>query len=107
MQDGQRLRTPPNTSSAWVAEGRRCFSSRWELFWQRCERLGEQLGPILFHLPPAVSFNIGTLQGLAELLPRTDRFAFEFRHPSCFREDLYQVFLQNIWCCADPCQDYR
>ncbi len=44
--------------------------------------LGEQLGAILFQLPPYMRCDLPRLQAFLELLPAGTNAAFEFRHPS-------------------------
>ena len=51
--------------------------------------LGGKLGPILFQLPPNFKKDLGRLGDLLALLPPDLRYAFEFRHPSWFADDVY------------------
>jgi uncharacterized protein YecE (DUF72 family) len=44
------------------------------------ERFGRRLGPVLFQLPPQWQVNMERLATLLALLPRTHRYAFEFRN---------------------------
>ncbi len=46
--------------------------------------LGEQLGAILFQLPPNLKLDLPRLETFLELLPAQTPAAFEFRHPSWF-----------------------
>jgi len=48
----------------------------------RAEILGRKLGPVLFQLPPKWRVNTSRLQELLEILPRSHRYAFEFREIS-------------------------
>jgi uncharacterized protein YecE (DUF72 family) len=50
-----------------------------ENFLPRVELLGNKLGPILFQLPPRWQLNLERLVNLLEMLPRSHRYAFEFR----------------------------
>jgi uncharacterized protein YecE (DUF72 family) len=59
-----------------------------KLFLSRARRLGTKLGPVLFQLPPNWKVNPERLAALLKLLPRTRRFAFEFRDPSWFTEEV-------------------
>jgi uncharacterized protein YecE (DUF72 family) len=43
---------------------------------------GEQLGPVLFQLPPRWRCNAGRLDAFLDALPPVHRYAFEFRDPS-------------------------
>ena len=63
----------------------------WEVFYQRAKTLKEKLGPILFQTPPSWKRNVKRLEGFLEIVPGTVRFAFEFRHPSWFDEEVYGV----------------
>ncbi len=58
-------------------------------FLERVEVLGDQLGPLLFQLPPRWHRNVERLRELLELLPGTHRYAFEFRDPDWFDEATY------------------
>jgi uncharacterized protein YecE (DUF72 family) len=53
-----------------------------ERFISLVERLEARLGPILFQLPPSWKLNSGRLQEFLSALPRTHRYAFEFRNPT-------------------------
>jgi uncharacterized protein YecE (DUF72 family) len=50
-----------------------------------------KLGPVLFQLPPNFKSDLGRLEKFLSGLPRELRFSFEFRHPSWFTEDVYDV----------------
>ena len=52
------------------------------------EVMGNKLGVILFQLPPNLQKDLPRLQAFLELLPAGRRFAFEFRHPSWFGDDV-------------------
>jgi len=51
-------------------------------FLKAAEPLGERLGPILFQCPPNMKREPGRLEAFLDALPATNRYAFEFRHPS-------------------------
>ncbi|CEM10731.1 unnamed protein product [Vitrella brassicaformis CCMP3155] len=74
------------------------FKKRWGIFWDRCQLLGEHLGPILFQLPPTFKCNAQRLANLSTVLPKDGRFVFEFRHPSWFCEEVYRVLRAHDWC---------
>jgi uncharacterized protein YecE (DUF72 family) len=57
----------------------------------RAEELGRKLGPILFQLPPKWRCNVERLEELLKILPRTHRYAFEFREPSWHCAEVYKV----------------
>lgn len=50
-----------------------------------------RLAPVLFQLPPNFKGDPQRLAAFLELLPRTLRVAFEFRHESWFMEEVYSV----------------
>lgn len=52
-----------------------------ENFFQGITRLRENLGPILFQLPPNWHYNHGRLEEFLEALPAGRRYTFEFRDP--------------------------
>ncbi len=80
---------------------------RW--FFSEVQGLGEKLGPVLFQLPPSLRVTVDGLEGLLGLLPE-GRYAFEFRHPSWFTEEVYEVLshYDAALCVADsprfPCE---
>lgn len=53
-----------------------------EILLSRAEELGKKLGPILFQLPPHWGLNLARLEEFLEILPRSHRYAFEFRNPT-------------------------
>ena len=53
--------------------------------------LGPRLGPLLFQLPPFQKKDIPRLESFLAKLPAEVRVAFEFRHPSWFSDDVYDV----------------
>lgn len=50
-----------------------------------------RLGPILFQLPPSFKADANALQSFLHVFPRAYRAAFEFRHPSWFKESTYET----------------
>jgi uncharacterized protein YecE (DUF72 family) len=65
--------------------------------------LGEQLGPVLFQLPPYFKRDLPRLQGFLELLPAGQPFAFEFRHESWADDDVHAALRERnaALVCAD------
>ena len=61
----------------------------------RMARLGDKLGPILFQLPPGWHVNADRLVAFTEILPESGRFAFEFRHPSWYVPEIYEILTQH------------
>lgn len=53
--------------------------------------LGSRLGPLLFQLPPFQKKDLLRFQTFLAKVPSGVRVAFEFRHPSWFSEDAYEV----------------
>ena len=65
-------------------EALRAFEHAWV-------ELGPRLGPVLFQLPPTLRRDLPRLRDFLALLPRGQRFAFEFREPSWFDESVLAV----------------
>ena len=53
--------------------------------------LGPQLGALLFQLPPNAKKNAERLRAFVLLLAKGPRAAFEFRHPSWFDDEIFQI----------------
>ena len=64
------------------------------LFMERALLLEENLGPILFQLPPRWHSNPKRLEEFLERLPSGRRFVFEFREESWFSKEVYRI-LEN------------
>jgi uncharacterized protein YecE (DUF72 family) len=62
-----------------------------ELFWSRCARLQDKLGPVLFQLPPRFKADVGRLRTFIGLLPQALRPAFEFRDPSWETDEVFSM----------------
>ncbi|HEY1695086.1 MAG TPA: DUF72 domain-containing protein [Polyangiaceae bacterium] len=60
-----------------------------EAFVRTVSVLGSRLGPLLFQLPPFLKKDVPRLAAFLETAPRGHRYAFEFRHPSWFDEDVW------------------
>jgi len=79
-----------------------------ESFFSAVRGLGEKLGPILFQLPPSLRKDRARLEGFLTKLP-PGRYAFEFRHPSWFCDEIYELLREKgiALCVADsprfPC----
>jgi len=58
---------------------------------QNASVLGDKLGPTLFQLPPNMKKDVARLTGFLALIPRSWRAALEFRHPSWFDDEIYDV----------------
>lgn len=66
-----------------------------KLFLDRASLLGEKLGPVLFQLPPRWKRNTERLEAFLKALPAGQRFAFEFRDPDWFHEDVYALLREH------------
>ena len=53
--------------------------------------LGNRLGPTLFQLPPTFKKDLERLRDFLAALPRHWTAAFEFRHPSWFVDEVYEL----------------
>src|SRR5438132_13259718 len=53
--------------------------------------LKKRLGPLLFQLPPNFRKDVPRLREFLALLPSRRRAAFEFRHPSWFDDEVFDV----------------
>src|SRR4051812_31150971 len=54
-----------------------------------------KFGVVLFQLPPFLKADADLLAAFLPLLPRTMRFAFEFRHSSWFQERIYALLREH------------
>jgi len=54
-----------------------------------------KMGTVLFQLPPFLKADTGLLGEFLPALPRTMRFAFEFRHASWFQEEIYALLREH------------
>lgn len=64
-------------------------------FFSRVKHLEDKLGPILFQLPPHWTVNIERLSVFLERLPNEYRYAFEFREPSWFTDEIYKLLKKH------------
>lgn len=66
----------------------------------RADGLRGRLGPILFQLPPTLTWDEARLEGLLAGLPAGHRYAVEFRHESWHREPVYRLLRRHrVACC--------
>jgi uncharacterized protein YecE (DUF72 family) len=54
-----------------------------------------KFGPLLWQLPPTFKLDLDRLAGTLEHLHDGHRHAFEFRHPSWFRDDVYTLLREH------------
>jgi uncharacterized protein YecE (DUF72 family) len=94
-----RKTTPKDFVFAWKASK---FITHWkrlttksensiELMESRLATLGPKIGAVLFQLPPQFSKNGERLDAFLRMLPLRYRYAFEFRHPSWYEDDILDV----------------
>jgi uncharacterized protein YecE (DUF72 family) len=62
-----------------------------ELLFERARGLGDRLGPALFQLPPRFPAQPERLTSLFATIPPGVRVAVEFRDPSWYRDDVYEL----------------
>jgi uncharacterized protein YecE (DUF72 family) len=74
-----------------------------EYFLRISSVLGDKLGPTLFQLPPNLKKDASRLTDFLALLPRRWRAALEFRHPSWFDHETYDLLRAHdvALCTAD------
>ncbi|HEX3144367.1 MAG TPA: DUF72 domain-containing protein [Pyrinomonadaceae bacterium] len=77
-------------------------------FFTRVEKLDEKLGPLLFQLPPHWRVNIKRLATFLERLPAGYRYAFEFREPSWYADEVYDLLKEhNVALCVFHMSGYE
>lgn len=65
-----------------------------------------KLGPILFQLPPNLKSSLELLEEFLAQLPRTLRYAVEFRHDSWFTDPVYDLLRKyNVALCVAESED--
>jgi len=62
-----------------------------ERFFERVRLLKENLGPILYQLPPNFHKDLDRLRAFIKVLPKDRIAVFEFRHKSWFADDTYEL----------------
>jgi uncharacterized protein YecE (DUF72 family) len=73
------------------------------------QALKKRLGPLLFQLPPNFKKDVARLREFLALLPSKRRAAFEFRHPSWFDNDVFELLRHHraALCIAEAEDDLR
>lgn len=71
--------------------------------------LKEQLGPLLFQLPPYLKKDAARLASFLKLLPPERRAAFEFRHQSWFDTEVFDLLREHqaVLCIAEAENDLQ
>jgi uncharacterized protein YecE (DUF72 family) len=64
-------------------------------FYRVVSALGPRLGPVLFQLPPFLKKDAALLSDFVRCFPQEMRAAFEFRHPSWFDDEIFDVLKAN------------
>jgi uncharacterized protein YecE (DUF72 family) len=68
--------------------------------------LKDQLGVVLYQLPPNMKKDLERLQGFVKQLPSDIRAAFEFRHPTWFDDEVLDTLRsQNLALCISDTDD--
>jgi uncharacterized protein YecE (DUF72 family) len=94
-----RRQTPAGFVFAWKASK---FITHWKrlsdksrnslaLIEERLRILGPKAGPVLFQLPPKFTADRARLASFIRLLPKRRRYAFEFRHPSWYADEILDL----------------
>jgi uncharacterized protein YecE (DUF72 family) len=79
-----------------------------ERFYTASSGLKEKLGPILFQLPPSLSFDEEVFQDFCQSLSTSKRHALEVRHPSWICEQVFSILeaYKIAFCVADTAGRY-
>jgi len=64
-------------------------------FFERVDRLGHKLGPIVFQLPPFWEVNLERLEAFLDALPPRHKYAFELRNPTWHTEIVYRLLRRH------------
>ena len=60
-------------------------------FYEVVDLFEDTLGPVLFQLPPSLHQDIGLLKAFIQALPRRHPAVFEFRHPSWYDRETFDL----------------
>ncbi len=79
-----------------------------ERFYTAASGLKEKLGPILFQLPPSLSFDEKEFGGFCQSLNPSHRHTLEVRHPSWITDRLFSILKKHniAFCIADTAGRY-
>ena len=66
-----------------------------KLFFDRAQRLGDRLGPVLYQLPPRWRLNLPRFEAFLAALPRGFDHVVEFRDPSWLVEPVFQAMARR------------
>ncbi|GAG53302.1 unnamed protein product, partial [marine sediment metagenome] len=110
-----RKRTPDNflwalKASRYITHIKRIkdVEEPLERFYGSVALLKEKLGPILFQLPPSLSFDEAVLSNFCHCLKANLRYALEVRHPSWAQEKAIDILKDNniALCISDTAGRY-
>ena len=62
--------------------------------WSRATKLGSHLGPMLYQLPPRWNRDLDRIRAFVDALPENRKQAIEFRDPSWYHPDVYEILAQ-------------
>jgi uncharacterized protein YecE (DUF72 family) len=95
---GWATRAPEGFLFAWKASQYLTHSKKLkdaepslELIFRIMDGLGDKFGPVLFQLPPNLKLNLERLQSFLPLLPKQRRHTVEFRHPSWYAPEVFEL----------------
>lgn len=79
-----------------------------ERLYKAVEGLKEKVGPILFQLPPSLSFDRDLFRQFCKNLDSSYRHVLEIRHPSWIHEHVFQILKENnmAFCLSDTAGRY-
>jgi uncharacterized protein YecE (DUF72 family) len=95
--------TPDDFQFAWKASK---FITHWKRLTDKCQNsielmesrlklLRHKAGPVLFQLPPRMHANRDRLASFLKMLSPKWRYAFEFRHPSWYDQNILHVLCER------------
>lgn len=70
-------------------------SESLDFFYEHIKDLKSKIGPILFQLPPSFKMNKERLEEFTCLLDSNFEYVFEFRHPSWFVDEIYELLSEK------------
>ena len=99
---------------AWKASK---FITHWKRLTEKCENsialmetrlkaLGPKAAVVLFQLPPQFKKNEPRLRSFLKMLPKKHRYAFEFRDPAWYEDDVLETLAKrNVALCVSDHHD--
>ena len=79
-----------------------------ERLYKAVQNLREKVGPILFQIPPSLSFHQDLFREFCDTLNSAYRHVLEIRHPSWIHEHVFQILKDNnvAFCLSDTAGKY-